>query len=725
MSVEVNRHIPPEWDSGPLGARLSHANSSSTGSSLPLEVNETWLAAIQGYKAIQEAMHDALRSHLLAAYQEYRPYTSESEAKAFLADKELRKGIIARWRDISIHKVMSEKATFWEVFRIRSLNFHTLTQDLLALEQLFEVADSVIDPERVTTREYVMAKDGDTILEFANSASEIYPILRFRVSSHLLAAVSPLFSQMFSPSQGDAQLDMVDDLPPPPTKHTCEDKTEVKVYRMPQFEQNDNNALTILLDAAHMRKHEFPNKIDFETFVSVAEVCLRYRCLPVLIEFQVRYLWLRQWLHMLPQWLHTADESSGRDGLLLISYVFSFRGLFARMSKSAVLNAADAAEIENKIIWPRHIREKLKAIRAAKMAQIHACCTNAIGEYFRPPQDGADRSTSVGSLTLTNTPRCPKRSHLCDATNLGWLMLVYNELRVLPTIMSNVGFRDLPEPPGRSLKELLDCLRLMPSPPEVHSGVCDYAPTFRSAINDIYNSVSGLRLDEVSSVFLQQDGPESTEDLDHDPVEDVHELETIPSERAPFSSHEAVCLRILSYLDDIDDLNSAAVINRGFYGVYKKNEAALLKNVMRAKRRRATSIFSSDIPGIRDSLRSYVVPRESLPGSNDESWPLVADNSRPARYSDLYDVSPPLSPTNVDAPMTDEEALRILWPDNLSSGKDTHGQRSNGNLDRNAKYLLGGVAQIEDKARIGEGYKQLRDDKDKALGLGVHLASGR
>lgn len=723
MSVEVNRQPHPEWDG--FGARLSHANSSSSGS-LPLEVNETWLAAIQGYKTVQETMHDALRSHLLAAYQEYRPYTSESEAKAFLADKELRKGIIARWREISIHKVVSEKTTFWEVFRIRSLNFHTLTQDLLALEQLFEVADSHIDSDKIDSCEYVMAKDGDTILEFANAASEIYPILRFRVSSHLLAAVSPLFSQMFSPSrEGDAQLDMVDDLPPPPAKYTYEDKTEVKVYRMPQFERNDNDALRILLDAAHMRKHEIPNKIDFESFVSVAEVCLRYRCLPVLIEFQVRYLWLRQWLHMLPQWLHTTDESSGRDGLLLISYVFSFRGLFARMSKSAVLNAADAADIENKIIWPRHIREKLKAIRAAKMAQIHACCTNAIGEYFRPPQDNADRSTGVGSLTLTNTPRCPRGSHLCDATNLGWLMLVYNELRVLPTIMSNVGFHYLPEPPGRSLKELLDCLRLMPSPPEVHSGVCDYAPTFRSAINDIYNSVSGLRLDEVASVFLQQESPEPAEDLDHDPVEDVHELETITSVRAPFSSHEAVCLRILSHLDDIDDLNSAAVINRGFYGVYKKNEAALLKNVMRAKRRRATSIFNSDISGIRESLQGFVVQKENpVPRGNDESWPLVAE-SRPARYSDLYDVSPPLSPTDIDAPMTDEEALQILWPDRLSSGRDTHGQQSNGSLDRNAKYLLGGVAQIEDKARIGEGYKQLRDEKDKALGLGVLSSSSR
>jgi hypothetical protein len=726
LGVEGSRNTSLESDIGPLDYPLS-LSGSSNGSSLPPQVNETWLAAIHGYQAAQRGMYDALRNHILAVFQEYQPYSSETQARAFLADKEMRKRVIAHLREISIHKMRSEKLLFWEQFRIRSLNFHTLSQDILAIEQLFAVADPDIATGNKPTREYVMSKDGDTILEFRNATSPEHPIVRFRVSSHLLAAASPLFTHIFSSSQQEkgTQVDMIDDLPSPPTKHICDDKMEVNVYRMPQLELNNNEALTILLDAAHMNKHKVPKEIDFPTFVSVAEVCLRYRCLPVQIELQVEYKWLPQWIHM------ASDDSSGRDGLLLISYVFGCRGIFARMSKSAILNATDEAEIDSKIIWPQTIRERIKAIRATKIAQIQTCCTNAVGEYFRPPQDSTDRPTSVGSLALTMVPRCPRRSHLCDATSLGWLMLVYSELRILPTIMSSAGFHDLPEPPRRSLKELLDCLRLMPSTPEVHSGVCDYAPAFRSAINDIYNSVSGLILEEVGSVLLSQGGADSTKDVDPAPFPDLHELDTVTKETSkstPMSSNEAVCLRILSHLDDIDDLNSAAVIDKGFYAVYKNNEAALLRNVMRAERKRTMSMVSSDISGIRDSLRSYSGPKErSLPESRNEPKSLVSDNMLSARQNDLYNASPPLLPTNlVNVPMSHAEAEQILWPHDGTNNINTNGLHSKGNLiESNEKYLLGDVAHIEDKTRLGEGYKQLRDEKDQALGFGIYKSNSR
>ena len=658
-------------------------------------------------------MHDVLRNHILAVFKEYRPTSTESQAKEFLANKELRKSVIARWRQISIHKTLSEKFLFWELFRIRSLNFHTLTQDILAIEQLFDVVDPVIS-ESIGIREYVISKDGDAILEFANGASEVHPVLRFRVSSHFLAASSPLFSRIFLPQQETdaAELDMVDDLPPPPTKHTCEDKMEVKVYRMPQFEANDREALTILLDAAHNHKHQVPKEIDFPTFVSIAEVCLRYRCLPVQIEFQVEYLWLPQWIQM------AGDESSGRDGLLLITYVFGARGLFTRLTKSVILNAMDDAEIESKTLWPQPIRDKIKAIRAAKMAQISACCTSAISEYFRPPQKSADESRSVGLLALTTVPRCPRRSHLCDATNLGWLMLVYNEMRVLPAIMSNTGFNDLPESPRRSLKEQLDCLRLMPSAPEVHSGVCDYAPAFRSAINDIYNSISGLILEEVGSVLLPQKPADSKEDLGSDQSPPP----TPPPET--LSSHESICLRILSHLDDIDDLNSAALIDRGFYAVYKKNEVSLLKNVMRGERKHPSTTKPLSVRG---HLRKYDKLREK-PGPQDlaESKSLATDNIRTTQnnevYHELYDTSPVLTPTTPDGiPMSHEAAIGYLYAgSNLASNMDRRGPRRKGADDPNEKYLLGEVSRIQDKTRMGEGDKQLREEKDKALGLGAY-----
>jgi hypothetical protein len=74
---------------------------------------------------------------MLAVLKEYQPDSTEKQEKQFLASKELRKSIIAHWREISLRKMISEKLLFWEQFRIRSLNFHALTLDILAVEKLF------------------------------------------------------------------------------------------------------------------------------------------------------------------------------------------------------------------------------------------------------------------------------------------------------------------------------------------------------------------------------------------------------------------------------------------------------------------------------------------------------------------------------------------------------------------------------------------------------------
>lgn len=666
-------------------------------------------------------MLENLRTSLLATYKAYEPDATDRQLEAFLADKIHRRNLIIKWRDTSVHRMKSEKLLFWEQYKIRSLNFDRLKLDLQAIDNLFDVAGSGEAPN-MAIREYVIARDGDTVLEFANAASEIHPVLRFRVSSHLLAEASSLFYHIFSPrKQGkEAPLDIIADLPPAPRRDICKDGMEVKVYRMPQIELNDNESLTILLHAAHMHPQKVPREIDFPVFVSIAEVCVRYQCTSP-IGLQVEYQWL-------PQWAHVAGDEY-RDGLLLIGYAFGNQGMFKRVSKTAILNAVDDAEIDGKTQWPQAVREKIKAVRAAKMAQIYACCANAIEEYFRPPLDPTDRRSSVGSLTLTTVPRCPRGSHQCDATNLGWLMLVYNELRVLPNIIGSVDFQDLPKSPRRSLKELVDCLRLMPCAPQVHSGVCDYAPAFRSAINDIYNSVSGLSLRDFGgrSGLPKDTGP--SDDHSDDVPPEVHELAAVDFTggrvaSASMASNEAVCLRILSHLDDIEDLNSAAMIDKGFYGVYKRNEAALLRNVMKAERRRTLSMASPDIASFKERLRVDVAPRRP---SNflrvrgiEESKYLGSDNIHSQRHNDLYDVSPPCSPiSQEEVPMSAEEAHRILWPDDLI--QNTAPAPVNGQpVERNEKYLVGDVAHIEDKTIMEEDNKHLRDEKDLALGLGVH-----
>lgn len=671
-------------------------------------------------------MLENLRTSLLATYKAYEPDATDRQLHAFLADKDLRKNLILKWRDASVHRMKSEKLLFWEQYKIRSINFDKLKLDLQAIENLLNVADSGEAPD-MAIREYVIASNGDTVLEFANAASEIHPVLRFRVISHLLAEASSLFSQIFVPRQQgrDTPLDMIADLPPLPRREICKDGMEVKVYRMPQIELNKDESLTILLHAAHMHKQKVPREIDFPVLVSIAEVCVRYRCTSP-IDLQVEYQWL-------PQWANVAGGEYN-DGLLLIGYAFGDQGIFKRVSKTAILDTIDEAEIDSKAQWPQAVRERIKAVKAAKLAQIHACCAAALEEYLQPPLDHTSRYSSVGTLALSTVPRCPRGSHRCDAVNLGWLMLIYNEVRVLPSIIMSAGVQDLPKSPRRSLKELVDCLRLMPSAPQDHTGVCDYAPSFRSAINDIYNSVSGLSLQDfgVRNGLSKDTGP-STDRSDKISPE-IHELAAIEyaEERiatAAVSSNEAVCLQILSHLENIEDLNAAAMIDKSFYSVYERNEAALLKNIMRAERRRALSMASPELAVRKNPQGKLSLPRphnDLRARRREESKYLVPDHIGSQRYNDLYDVSPPCSPSGQEEmPMSAEEAHRILWPDDVVQHSPTHTPNGRQMVEQNEKYLVSDIVHIEDKTIMEDDSKHLRAEKDMALGLGVHKSKAK
>src|SRR6266536_5475646 len=225
-------------------------------------------------------------------------------------------------------------------------------------------------------------------------------------------------------------------------------------------------------------------------------------------------------------------------------------------------------------------------------------------------------------------------------------MIVDNELRLLPSLMNSVDFPNLPKAPKRSLKELVDCMRLMPSAPQVHSGICDYAPAFRSEISDIYNSVMGLTLRDVSG----RDGWALSKDARQadDTVEGHRGAIELPAEprRPAAMSNEDISLRILSHIGNLKDLNAAAMIDRTFYGAYKRNEASLLKNIMKAERRRTLSRKEPEDD-------KYLTPPDTM-----TTPPPFTDSGG----EDLHDSSSHHSPTLYDD-ITHEEAQKILWPD--------------------------------------------------------------
>lgn len=695
------------------------ARSSYSGSLVEIPSNvhpsDQRVAAIREYKSIQEQMVENFRACLLATYIKNEPGASERQMETFLEDGTLRKSLITRWRETSIHAMKSEKLLFWEQFKIRSLNFDKLKLDSKAIAQLFDAPLLQVDNPNSNAREYVISKNGDTILEFGNKGPEGYPILQFRVSSHHLAESSPFFSEMLFPKESvySKGPSLERRLPTPPARHVSKDGIEVKVYRMPQIELNKHEALTIVLHAAHGHNVKVPRNIELPVFVSVAEVCLKYQCTSPL-ELHVEHRWL-------PPLLAKAGEDSP-DGLLLIGYAFGHRELFSRASKSAILDSLDDEEIDEKELWPQIVKDKIKTIRAAKLAQIHECCRTALQDYFKPPTDsiGSVRKSSVGSLELTARPRCPKGSHLCDATNLGWLMLVYNELHVLPTLMDKVGFPGLPQPPRRSLKGLVNSLRLMPSAPqvnEVHAGVCDYAPAFRSQIDDIYNSIAGLTLHDITGRWGW-----ALSKGHHGPGDHIDEFELpadnniangastiISSERMSLATHdsddviEVVPRRPGSNSSSYSPTNTTFSTPKS----YPSRPPHLTIPTTNHNNKESKNL-TSDIPKLTSPP-----PSNSPPPPDDQ---------------DLYDASPPFTPFNSEPVMSAEEANEYLYNYDQSSTSLHEMKNPPGDSQKvllEALEKAGGKPDVsrraEDKVRSLEvdEEKVLREEKEGVLGLGL------
>lgn len=581
------------------GRSLAEVVSGSAGKSM--HQSDAWLTSVGDWRNWLEFLLDACKACLIETYKNNERDATPEQVEALFTNKRFRKEAVQRMRNASVTRVMSADPQFFPRYEMRFYDYEKIRQELNEIRQLVQTGESGISPDR-TIKEFAISQRGDAILEFANTApgcSHSDPAFRFRVSSYMLAETSPIFARMFAGNSSSLHLydddDISSQLPLPPTKYYCRDGSEAKLYRMPQVELNHLDSLEILLHGAHHHSEMIPREIEFDKFVAIAECCMRYKSTSPL-ELVVEHRWLPQWMHK------GADDMP--DGLLVISYAFGLRRLFSRMSKTTILNLVDEKELQAKP-WPQKIKDKIWAVRCAKVAQIHECGVSAIREYLREPTHTTPDQTEPTPLNagfspdalppvmLTSTPRCPKGSHWCDATNLGWLMLLYNEMNLLPYIMSSDVLSHLPrsQPPSKSLAQIVDALRRIPAPPTpVHRGVCDPGPVFRSAINDIYNSVLGLTLFDISG---KSHGWGLSKHKEREPQTQLNErLNRMAAHDPDYSVAtefpEIIRLRIMCQLEELDDLHSAAMVSRAYYETYKKHELYLMRNILRMDRRRST-----------------------------------------------------------------------------------------------------------------------------------------
>ncbi|ATY59037.1 hypothetical protein A9K55_002542 [Cordyceps militaris] len=774
---------------------LAEVVSSSGANRLGIHGTELWIGPIRDWKACVEALNDAFHASLAETYKTYEKDATHEMVEALFNNKRFRREAVTRMRNASVTRLLAPDPQFFPRYEIRFRNYEKAKQELAAVRQIVQAAESGISPSR-EVREIPISERGDAVLEFANNhagCSPDDPVLRFRVSSYMLAETSPIFARMFSGHASSLHLHEAEDitaqLPPPRSKHYCKGETETWLYRMPQRETNTLDSLSILLHAAHMHNENVPRDISFDQFVAIAECSIRYKSTSPL-ELMVEHRWLPQWMH------RGADDMP--DGLLIISYAFGSRGLFSRMSKSAILHLVDEKDLQSKP-WPQKIKDKIWAVRSAKISQLHDCCTAALQEYTRPPTSeptvaaGPEEPPptiwgSLGNvvpqhptLALTTTPRCPKGSHWCDATNLGWLMMVFNNMNMLSTAMQSKALTGEPEVPfaSKSLAHVVDLLRLLPSPPApVHrGGVCDPIPSFRTAVADIYNSVTGLTLFDISG---KSHGWALSKHAMHEPQSQV--AKGLGRMAAPNDSYtvatefpESVLLQILSAVTDIADLHAAARVNRAFYETYKTYELLLMRNILRAGTLRGSTAHSVPLTvnNAEEKMRKSESDRlkdrmlddrtgsatadsddhderstDSDSGLESDEMPMAATPAEPYDNDDVRGAPPPpmqaadvvnlvLSSLQLsgppkdgeddgdlyEAPMTEEEARRILWPDDYDEEPATPRaapypvqDQSNNSAALREKFLLGDglvMEGLEDKTLILMNEKRLLKETTK------------
>ncbi|KAI8951842.1 hypothetical protein F4801DRAFT_589481 [Xylaria longipes] len=583
----------------------SSSSTQSSGSQVdsplhPDSHDEPCRKAVGEWEATVELLTGSLRTSLQDTYNEYEKDATPESFERLITDKAVRHNTIYHMRNASISKMMSADLDFFPKYDVRFRNYDEIKKDLAKVKSLLGTSGI---PQSRTIIELRISPTGDVMLEFANVESESYPVYRFRVSSHCLRETpSPIFGHMFNARfRAELDGDIQRSLPPPPDRYACNDGHSVMRYRMPQTELNTERSLEILLHAAHNHNDRVPlREIRFKQFVAIAEACLRYRCTSPL-ELAVEHMWL-------PYWRAKATDDMLAE-VLLISYVFGLAENFTRLSRIVILNMPGPEYVQHKHCWPQKVDEKIGAVRHAKIEQVYKQCRETLNEFLCPtPCEVPTPSSDHVHTNQSSGLRCPRGDRTCDAQNLGWYMKSLNDLGLLPAILSSSALPHTLAPPrSQSLLDIISRLSRITGPPQSHGGICDFAPTFRAALKDIYESVPGLTLLEVSgkrgwALSKNRSPRHSTQSQNNGAHEQLFEIAArqkyapgdyyhhYRSSLVPFrdscsdsgydDDNDDVCFfKIMSLLDNPQDLRAAALINKRFYRSYLRNEMRLCEGI--------------------------------------------------------------------------------------------------------------------------------------------------
>jgi hypothetical protein len=155
------------------------------------------------------------------------------------------------------------------------------------------------------------------------------------VSSSAMSFASPVWKKfIFPPWKPMVVQDPTTnyDSTPPAKKSKVTDEKENNKSVLPveevDFSDDNGEALLILLRIAHLRFHDTPTTLPYQTLLQVAVLCDQYQCINLV------HPWLSQWLAD----EKTASRKFGQENWMFIAWVFGREKVYEKLARDLVLH---------------------------------------------------------------------------------------------------------------------------------------------------------------------------------------------------------------------------------------------------------------------------------------------------------------------------------------------------------------------------------------------------
>ncbi|PPJ59565.1 hypothetical protein CBER1_11690 [Cercospora berteroae] len=224
-----------------------------------------------------------------------------------------------------------------------------------------------------------------------------------------------------------------------------------------KFEDDDAAALEILLNIAHLRFRQIPDKLEFQQLLALSILTDKYQATPLISP------WMQQWASN----LHNLVQGPGHEEFSWIAWDFGMEEEFEQLSARITLNATIDHE-GNCVVGettasaqhlPPGLVDSVFDVRAVTLDRLLAI-----------PYERADRISSSSARDTF----CKKRNGKeCDALSFGSLVLQLSQLGLWPSRLTNVDI-------SLSIIELASALKRI----KIHSYPHDSVDRYQNYYNE-------------------------------------------------------------------------------------------------------------------------------------------------------------------------------------------------------------------------------------------------